>query len=140
MNSQDREETLANAHSLWNERIRTIDDAFNLAPAPESSTMAMNVEATGKQSKWDAVQEAFLRFYVSALKVSFNCVNVPCFLCFTKLSIILTYSILELRIIENICRRISPQPIRHGMTINADSRQMTLSHPSVAIFSLSLKN
>lgn len=72
VNSQDREETLANAHSLWNERIRTIDDAFNLAPAPESSTMAMNVEATGKQSKWDAVQEAFLRFYVSALKVSFN--------------------------------------------------------------------
>lgn len=71
VNSPEKEETLMNAHLLWSERIKTIDDAFNLAPAPESSIMTMDVGATGKQSKWDAVQEAFLRFYVSTLKVSF---------------------------------------------------------------------
>jgi hypothetical protein len=73
LNSSDEEyvnKTLENAHSLWNEKIRTVDDAFGLAPAPESTTIAMNLDPrnTGKQSKWDAVQEAFLRFYVSALK------------------------------------------------------------------------
>ena len=81
LNSSDEEyvnNTLENAHSLWNEKIRTVDDAFGLAPAPESTAIAMNLDPmnTGKQSKWDAVQEAFLRFYVSALKVgvlSFCC-------------------------------------------------------------------
>jgi hypothetical protein len=61
--------TLANAHSLWSEKIRTVDDAFNLAHAPDS--MLANADGGDcKQSRWDAVQEAFLRFYISALKVS----------------------------------------------------------------------
>ena len=77
LNSSDEEyvnTTLENAHSIWNEKIRTVDDAYGLAPAPESTTIAMNVDPMNtKQSKWDAVQEAFLRFYVSALKVSALC-------------------------------------------------------------------
>ena len=69
--------TLANAHSLWNEKIMTVDDAFNLAHAPDSTSMLYNDDANAdangakKQSRWDAVQEAFLRFYVTALKVRF---------------------------------------------------------------------
>jgi hypothetical protein len=75
LNSSDEEhvnKTLENAHSLWNERIKTVDDAFDLAHAPDSTTITLNADpnSVGKQSKWDAVQEAFLRFYVTALKVS----------------------------------------------------------------------
>ncbi|KAL7520493.1 hypothetical protein ACHAWX_005255 [Stephanocyclus meneghinianus] len=67
-------EVLSNAHSLWNEKIRSVDEAFNLAHAPDSTSMLHNDDANvdaasiGKQSKWDAVQEAFLRFYITALK------------------------------------------------------------------------
>jgi hypothetical protein len=79
LHSSDEEHvnnTLANAHSLWSEKIRTVDDAFNLAHAPDSTSILYsdaNADAGDfKKSKWDAVQEAFLRFYISALKVS-NC-------------------------------------------------------------------
>jgi hypothetical protein len=77
LHSSDNEhisDTLANAHSLWNEKIRSVDEAFNLAHAPDSASMLNNDDAnldmdnSGKQSAWDAVQEAFLRFYVTALK------------------------------------------------------------------------
>lgn len=67
---------LDKAGSVWEERINTRDDAFNLAHAPDSANMEFNEDANAgldggelpKQSRWDAVQEAFLRFYVSLLQ------------------------------------------------------------------------
>ncbi|EED90263.1 hypothetical protein THAPSDRAFT_8075 [Thalassiosira pseudonana CCMP1335] len=67
-------EMKSKANSLWHERIRSVDEAFNLAHAPGSTSILYNDDAKdaseglAKQSRWDAVQEAFLRFYVAALK------------------------------------------------------------------------
>jgi hypothetical protein len=64
----------SNAQALWSEKITSADDAFNLAHAPESSSVLYNDDARvgtntlGKQSRWDAVQEAFLNFYVATLR------------------------------------------------------------------------
>jgi len=67
---------LRKAGSMWDERIRTRDDAFNLAYLPDSTTLEFSDDANCdadngtllKQSRWDAVQEAFLRFYVTILQ------------------------------------------------------------------------
>merc|ERR1719401_1702854 len=65
---------LDRAGQVWEERASVRDDAFNLAHSPDSACvefddMANNGEAPlPKQSRWDAVQEAFLRFYVSLLQ------------------------------------------------------------------------
>ena len=65
---------LSNAHAVWEEKIRTCDDAFNLAHAPDSATLDSDEDANAKlddakkQSRWDAVQETFLRFYVAFLQ------------------------------------------------------------------------
>jgi hypothetical protein len=67
---------LRKAGSVWDERIRTRDDAFNLAYLPDSTTLEFSDDANcdaengtlPKQSRWDAVQEAFLRFYVAMLQ------------------------------------------------------------------------
>jgi hypothetical protein len=67
---------LGKAGSVWNERINTRDDAFNLAYLPDSTNLEFNDDANinasdgtlPKQSRWDAVQEAFLRFYVAMLQ------------------------------------------------------------------------
>ena len=67
---------LDSAGQVWEEKIQTRDDAFNLAHAPDSVSMQLDEGVnddiangtTPKQSKWDAVQEAFLRFYVSVLQ------------------------------------------------------------------------
>ena len=62
---------LGMADAVWDEQICTIDDAFNLAHAPDSMSLLHTGDDSGtgaKQSRWDAVQEAFLRFYVSMLK------------------------------------------------------------------------
>ena len=69
-------ELLDNAGEVWEEKILTRDDAFNLAYAPDSASMKIDEDANDdiangtlpKQSKWDAVQEAFLRFYCSVLQ------------------------------------------------------------------------
>lgn len=47
------------------------DEAFPRAHAPDSMSLTYSGGVTGMdpgQSRWDAVQEAFLRFYVSMLK------------------------------------------------------------------------
>jgi len=65
---------LQNAHAVWEEKIRTCDDAFDLAHAPDSVTLDCDEDANNarggfeKQSRWDAVQEGFLRFYSSLLQ------------------------------------------------------------------------
>ena len=59
---------LGKADAVWDEKIVGMDEAFNFAPAPDSMTLLYADEHNGKQSRWDAVQEAFLRFYVSMLK------------------------------------------------------------------------
>jgi len=64
---------LGKAGAVWDEKMNTRDDAFNLAHAPDSMTLEFNDDARidandGKQSRWDAVQEAFLRFYVAMLQ------------------------------------------------------------------------
>ena len=69
-------EMLDNAGKVWEEKVLTRDDAFNLAHAPDSASMKIDEDANDdiahgtvpKQSKWDAVQEAFLRFYCSVLQ------------------------------------------------------------------------
>ena len=54
-------------NAMWGQRLKSFDDAFNLACTPDS---ARKHEAAGDedQSAWDAVQESFLMFYASALK------------------------------------------------------------------------
>ena len=64
---------LDKAGAVWEEKVATRDDAFNLAYAPDSVSMQIDEDANvdfvnPKQSRWDAVQEAFLRFYVSLLQ------------------------------------------------------------------------
>ncbi len=69
----DIKKMLRMADSVWEEKICSIDEAFNLAHAPDSKCLLYSqdeagTEADAGQSRWDAVQEAFLRFYVSMLK------------------------------------------------------------------------
>jgi len=63
---------LGKADAVWDEKISTLDDAFKCSPAPDSMSLlyddAIGSSNDKKQSRWDAVQEAFLRFYVSMLK------------------------------------------------------------------------
>ncbi|KAL7534715.1 hypothetical protein ACHAXR_007621, partial [Thalassiosira sp. AJA248-18] len=64
---------LGKADAVWDENICAMDEAFNLAHAPDSMSLLYSGDGSGldndqKQSRWDAVQEAFLRFYVSMLK------------------------------------------------------------------------
>ena len=61
------------AGAVWEEKICSIDEAFNLAHTPDSMCLLYSQDQIGTgadagQSRWDAVQEAFLRFYVSMLK------------------------------------------------------------------------
>lgn len=58
--------------SVWEDKVRARDDAFNLACAPDAAALEFDDDALAgsdngvlpKQSRWDSVQEAFLRFYV----------------------------------------------------------------------------
>lgn len=62
---------LGRADAVWEEKICAMDEAFNLASTPDSMSLSHFQDQTGVddgQSRWDAVQEAFLRFYVSMLK------------------------------------------------------------------------
>ena len=62
---------LGTADAVWDEKICAMDEAFNLAHSPDSMSLMYSDDVRGldaKQSRWDAVQEAFLRFYVSMLK------------------------------------------------------------------------
>ena len=60
---------LCTADTVWDEKIHSMDDAFEHAPSPHSiDLMYMDGVSVPGPSKWDAVQEAFLRFYVSMLK------------------------------------------------------------------------
>ena len=62
---------LGMADAVWDEHVCTMDDAFNLALAPDSMSLLHSGDENGVnagQSRWDAVQEAFLRFYCSMLK------------------------------------------------------------------------
>eukprot|EP00986_Skeletonema_menzelii_P008652 scaffold3743_cov155-Skeletonema_menzelii.AAC.7 len=65
------EKMLGTADAVWDEKICCMDDAFNLAHSPDSMNILHNSDDDPndlKQSRWDVVQEAFLRFYVSMLK------------------------------------------------------------------------
>jgi len=61
---------LGTADAVWDEKICAMDEAFDMAHAPDSMSLLYSENMTGDsgQSRWDAVQEAFLRFYVSMLK------------------------------------------------------------------------
>jgi len=82
-NAKERlEDVLDGAELTWSLRLKGFDEAFNLAYAPDSynnlndSPLPSNLsmcqsedETTDMhQSQYDAVQEAFLRFFVAALK------------------------------------------------------------------------
>ena len=53
----------------WDEKLSTLDFAFNLAYTPESPNL-VDPSSTNhdEQSKWDRVQEGFLRFFVAFLR------------------------------------------------------------------------
>jgi len=59
------------ADRVWQEKLQTFDDAFNMAFAPNSENAINGKNNTARdcgQSRWDVVQEAFLRFYVAILE------------------------------------------------------------------------
>jgi len=59
------------ADRVWQEKLQTYDDAFNLAFAPNSENAINGKNNTARacgQHRWDVVQEAFLRFYVAILE------------------------------------------------------------------------
>eukprot|EP00984_Skeletonema_dohrnii_P021578 scaffold10823_cov126-Skeletonema_dohrnii-CCMP3373.AAC.2 len=67
---------LEKAGTVWEDKVKARDDAFNLACAPDAAALEFDDDALAgsdsgvlpKQSRWDSVQEAFLRFYVSSLQ------------------------------------------------------------------------
>ena len=64
------EEMLGKANVMWDEQLCSMDEAFYLAHSPDSMSILYDKDdIPQKQSRWDAVQEAFLRFYVAMLKV-----------------------------------------------------------------------
>ena len=74
------DDLLDNAEHVWQMRNKGFDEAFNLAYAPDSVKNLNDDQLRGSpsggdasscedhQSQYDAVQEAFLRFYVASLK------------------------------------------------------------------------
>uniref|UniRef100_A0A7S2UGK4 UDENN domain-containing protein n=1 Tax=Attheya septentrionalis TaxID=420275 RepID=A0A7S2UGK4_9STRA len=92
MPEKEVDEILEEADALWREKLSNYDFAFNLAYTPNSPNLLNDNEnanvaavASGKskrnllaglnlsvepngQSRWDKVQEAFLRFYVTILR------------------------------------------------------------------------
>ena len=72
------EKILDGAEKAWALRLKGFDDAFNLAYTPDSLDHSLGndipqfhsfeEDSDYEQSQWDAVQEAFLRFYVSILR------------------------------------------------------------------------
>lgn len=65
------EEMLGRANAVWDEQLCAMDEAFYLAHSPDSMSILFDKEdAPQKPSRWDSIQEAFLRFYVAMLKVS----------------------------------------------------------------------
>eukprot|EP00579_Thalassiosira_antarctica_P018156 CAMPEP_0201946278 /NCGR_PEP_ID=MMETSP0903-20130614/54338_1 /ASSEMBLY_ACC=CAM_ASM_000552 /TAXON_ID=420261 /ORGANISM="Thalassiosira antarctica, Strain CCMP982" /LENGTH=1570 /DNA_ID=CAMNT_0048489375 /DNA_START=394 /DNA_END=5106 /DNA_ORIENTATION=- len=61
---------LGTADAVWDEKICAMDDAFKLSHGPDSMNILYSdgLDADRNQSRWDAVQEGFLRFYASMLK------------------------------------------------------------------------
>jgi pentatricopeptide repeat protein len=62
----------------WEEKLSTLDYAFNLAYTPESPNL-LDAATTShdEQSQWDRVQECFLRFFVALLKDYRNYLLIP---------------------------------------------------------------
>lgn len=80
-NARERlDDLLDDAEQVWQMRSKGFDEAFNLACAPDSVSNLYDdnlnsspseggdSKSSDEQSQYDAVQEAFLRFYVAALK------------------------------------------------------------------------
>ena len=59
---------------IWRERLRSYDDAFNLALTPDSETLlygnkeTIDLDNRKGQSKWDVVQETFLSYFATMLR------------------------------------------------------------------------
>ena len=60
----------------WKEKLKGFDDAFSMAYLPDSVHAAQDTGDDG-QSRWDKVQEAFLRFFVSTLKTYRKFLHLP---------------------------------------------------------------
>jgi pentatricopeptide repeat protein len=60
----------------WKEKLSGFDDAFSMAFAPDSPNL-MNVDTGSGQSRWEKVQEAFLRFFVSSFKSYRKFLHIP---------------------------------------------------------------
>jgi len=66
--ADELERVIAKTDNVWKEKLEKYDDAFNLAFTPDSqSCNSVGTTVNSEQSRWDVVQEAFLRFYVSVL-------------------------------------------------------------------------
>jgi hypothetical protein len=68
--------TAPQSRSKWREKLETFDHAFNLAYTPESPNLLENQQVS-EPSRWDQVQEAFLRFFVAVLKDYRKYLNIP---------------------------------------------------------------
>jgi pentatricopeptide repeat protein len=68
--SIDRLRSRTGNGTLWVEKLAGLDHAFNLAYTPDSHLLddTSLLKGDTMQSKWDRVQEAFLRFFVALLK------------------------------------------------------------------------
>jgi pentatricopeptide repeat protein len=73
-----REISIKNGGPEWREKLQTMDHAFELQYTPDSglfqSDMVFNDQ---KQTQWDCVQEAFLRFFVALLKDYRRFLRIP---------------------------------------------------------------
>lgn len=68
--------TAPQSRSKWGEKLETFDHAFNLAYTPESPNL-LEEKQLSEPSRWDQVQEAFLRFFVAVLKDYRKYLNIP---------------------------------------------------------------
>ena len=160
-NDDGMKRMLEKAGNVWEGKVKARDDAFNLAYAPDATALEFDDDALagsdsgvlGKQSRWDSVQEAFLRFYVVSsflrLLLHIICVikswNIDShtkdmthtltsflFLCF----VIITYSLCY-RITKSSCLRHQPIRVLAGVArrdgVICDTTQRTLlmlPHPN----------
>ena len=62
----------------WEEKLSTMDFAFNLAYTPESPNLVDPLSTShDEQSQWDRVQEGFLRFFVAFLSNYRSYLSIP---------------------------------------------------------------
>jgi pentatricopeptide repeat protein len=60
--------SLSSSGNQWNEKLESLDHAFNLAYTPDSPNLLNDTLSDDEQNMWAKVQEGFLRFFVALFK------------------------------------------------------------------------